>query len=100
MLQILMVLDIRLSSNIINLRDNFSPCYQRISDLAEHIVYILITYNHESLVYNVSTGTNLQGLETIATYDATTEEFILNTPTVSSIKWWPGACKCHTCWLG
>lgn len=49
---------------------------------------------------NVSTGTYLQGLETIATYDATTEEFILNTPTVTSIKWWPGACKCHTLWLG
>lgn len=38
-------------------------------------------------------GTYLQGLETTATYDATTEEFVLNTPKVTSIKWWPGACK-------
>ncbi|XP_057700125.1 peroxisomal acyl-coenzyme A oxidase 1 isoform X2 [Corythoichthys intestinalis] len=35
-------------------------------------------------------GTHLRGLETTATYDPATEEFILNSPTVSSIKWWPG----------
>ncbi|XP_050775276.1 peroxisomal acyl-coenzyme A oxidase 1 isoform X1 [Gopherus flavomarginatus] len=35
-------------------------------------------------------GTHLRGLETTATYDPTTQEFILNSPTVTSIKWWPG----------
>ncbi|XP_077379444.1 peroxisomal acyl-coenzyme A oxidase 1 isoform X2 [Festucalex cinctus] len=35
-------------------------------------------------------GTHIRGLETTATYDPVTEEFILNSPTVSSIKWWPG----------
>ncbi|KAJ6660455.1 hypothetical protein lerEdw1_017879 [Lerista edwardsae] len=35
-------------------------------------------------------GTHLRGLETTATYDPATQEFILNSPTVSSIKWWPG----------
>nr|XP_057925438.1 peroxisomal acyl-coenzyme A oxidase 1 isoform X2 [Doryrhamphus excisus] len=35
-------------------------------------------------------GTHLRGLETTATFDPTTQEFILNSPTVSSIKWWPG----------
>lgn len=35
-------------------------------------------------------GTHLRGLETTATYDPSTQEFILNSPTVSSIKWWPG----------
>ena len=38
-------------------------------------------------------GTFLRGLETTAHYDPETEEFILHSPTVSSIKWWPGACK-------
>ncbi|XP_028031482.1 probable peroxisomal acyl-coenzyme A oxidase 1 [Bombyx mandarina] len=35
-------------------------------------------------------GTFLRGLETTATYDAKAEEFILNTPTLTSFKWWPG----------
>ncbi|GMR62849.1 hypothetical protein PMAYCL1PPCAC_33044, partial [Pristionchus mayeri] len=35
-------------------------------------------------------GTNLRELETTATYDKQTEEFILHTPTRSAMKWWPG----------
>ena len=39
------------------------------------------------------TGTFIRGLETTATYDPSTEEFIMNSPTLTSIKWWPGTCK-------
>jgi acyl-CoA oxidase len=35
-------------------------------------------------------GSNVRGLQTIAEYDKITEEFVLNTPTLQSIKWWPG----------
>jgi flavocytochrome c len=35
-------------------------------------------------------GSNVRGLQTIAEYDKNTEEFVLNTPTLQSIKWWPG----------
>ncbi|VDM73193.1 unnamed protein product [Strongylus vulgaris] len=35
-------------------------------------------------------GTNLKKLETTATYDAKTQEFVLNSPTTTSMKWWPG----------
>uniref|UniRef100_A0A914R4W1 Acyl-coenzyme A oxidase n=1 Tax=Panagrolaimus davidi TaxID=227884 RepID=A0A914R4W1_9BILA len=35
-------------------------------------------------------GTNLRFLETTATYDPKTQEFILNSPTTSAAKWWPG----------
>ncbi|XP_050313924.1 probable peroxisomal acyl-coenzyme A oxidase 1 [Anthonomus grandis grandis] len=35
-------------------------------------------------------GTFIRGLETTATYDPKSEEFILNSPTLTSFKWWPG----------
>ncbi|KAK2584941.1 hypothetical protein KPH14_002534 [Odynerus spinipes] len=35
-------------------------------------------------------GTFIRGLETTATYDPKTKEFILNSPTLTSYKWWPG----------
>ncbi|XP_061392971.1 probable peroxisomal acyl-coenzyme A oxidase 1 [Musca vetustissima] len=35
-------------------------------------------------------GTYLKGLETRADFNRETDEFILNTPTISSYKWWPG----------
>ncbi|XP_043601113.1 probable peroxisomal acyl-coenzyme A oxidase 1 isoform X1 [Bombus pyrosoma] len=35
-------------------------------------------------------GTFLRGLETTATYDPETKEFVLNSPTLASYKWWPG----------
>lgn len=46
------------------------------------------------LTYRITPGTHLRGLETTATYDPATQEFVLNSPTVSSIKWWPGGRKC------
>lgn len=35
-------------------------------------------------------GTFIRGLETTATYDPKTEEFVLNCPTLTAYKWWPG----------
>ncbi|XP_076175470.1 acyl-coenzyme A oxidase 1 [Ptiloglossa arizonensis] len=35
-------------------------------------------------------GTFIRGLETTATYDPKTKEFVLNSPTLTSYKWWPG----------
>ncbi|KAM9185557.1 LOW QUALITY PROTEIN: peroxisomal acyl-coenzyme A oxidase 2, partial [Dugong dugon] len=35
-------------------------------------------------------GTYLQGLETEATYDAATQEFVMHSPTLTATKWWPG----------
>jgi len=35
-------------------------------------------------------GTFIRGLETTATYDPATEEFVIHSPTVSSMKYWPG----------
>ncbi|KAM3715941.1 Acyl-coenzyme A oxidase acox-1.1 [Dirofilaria immitis] len=35
-------------------------------------------------------GTNISKLETTATYDEKTDEFVLHTPSVSATKWWSG----------
>ncbi|XP_050343249.1 probable peroxisomal acyl-coenzyme A oxidase 1 isoform X2 [Nymphalis io] len=41
-------------------------------------------------------GTFLRGLETTATFDPETDEFILNSPTLTAYKFWPGGLG-HTC---
>ncbi|ESQ52191.1 hypothetical protein EUTSA_v10016360mg [Eutrema salsugineum] len=35
-------------------------------------------------------GSNVQGLETTATFDPHTDQFIIHSPTQTSSKWWPG----------
>ncbi|KAL5748442.1 hypothetical protein ACOSP7_025483 [Xanthoceras sorbifolium] len=35
-------------------------------------------------------GSNVQGLETTATFDPQTDEFVIHSPTLTSSKWWPG----------
>jgi acyl-CoA oxidase len=35
-------------------------------------------------------GTFIRGLETTATYDPKTKEFVIHSPKISSYKWWPG----------
>jgi acyl-CoA oxidase len=35
-------------------------------------------------------GTFVRGLETTATYDERTQEFVLHSPTLTAYKWWPG----------
>ena len=35
-------------------------------------------------------GSNVRGIETVAVYDKTTQLFDLHSPTLTSLKWWPG----------
>ena len=35
-------------------------------------------------------GTFVRGLQTTATFDPDTQEFVLHTPTLTATKWWPG----------
>ncbi|KAG6614494.1 acyl-CoA dehydrogenase/oxidase [Phytophthora cinnamomi] len=35
-------------------------------------------------------GSNVQGIETVATYDKASQEFVIDSPTLTSRKWWPG----------
>ncbi|XP_058460945.1 probable peroxisomal acyl-coenzyme A oxidase 1 [Malaya genurostris] len=48
---------------------------------------ILGTYAQTELGH----GTFLRGLETTATFDRETDEFVLNCPSLTAYKWWPGA---------
>merc|ERR1719253_1806887 len=34
-------------------------------------------------------GSNVRGLETTATFDRETDEFVIHSPTLTSLKWWP-----------
>lgn len=40
-------------------------------------------------------GSNVRGIETVATYDPTTEEFVINTPCESAQKYWIGGAANH-----
>ncbi|KAF9423218.1 hypothetical protein HW555_001287 [Spodoptera exigua] len=41
-------------------------------------------------------GTFIRGLETTATYDPATQEFVLHSPTLTSYKWWPGGSQLYS----
>ncbi|XP_068705320.1 peroxisomal acyl-coenzyme A oxidase 1-like [Montipora foliosa] len=53
--------------------------------LAESL-HIIGTYAQTELGH----GSNVRGLETTATYDKETQEFVIHSPTLSACKWWPG----------
>lgn len=40
-------------------------------------------------------GSNVQGIQTIATFDPVTDEFIITTPNDGAIKWWIGNAAVH-----
>jgi acyl-CoA oxidase len=46
-------------------------------------------YNGAYAQTELGHGSNVRGLETTATFDADAEEFVINSPTLTSMKWWP-----------
>ena len=48
------------------------------------------------LIFKLGHGSNVAGLETTATFDRLSDEFIIHSPTLTSTKWWIGGAA-HTC---
>eukprot|EP01062_Namystynia_karyoxenos_P055911 TRINITY_DN46923_c0_g1_i1.p1 TRINITY_DN46923_c0_g1~~TRINITY_DN46923_c0_g1_i1.p1 ORF type:complete len:710 (+),score=320.27 TRINITY_DN46923_c0_g1_i1:81-2132(+) len=46
-------------------------------------------YNGAYAQTELGHGSNVRGLETEVTYDKATEEFVVHSPTLTSLKWWP-----------
>ena len=42
------------------------------------------------LAYTFRHGSNVPGIETLATFDRQTDEFVIHTPTLTATKWWIG----------
>lgn len=47
---------------------------------------IIGTYCQTELAH----GSNVAGLETTADFDESTDEWVINTPSLQATKWWPG----------
>ena len=58
--------------------------------LVAHLLTLCVLFQTE-----LGHGSFVRGLETTATYDPTTQEFVLNTPTLTATKWWPGSLGRH-----
>ncbi len=72
----------------------FIPTIQGQGDAEQQKAWLPLCYNLSVIGTYAQTelghGTYLRGLETTATYDPTTQEFIIHSPTLTSTKWWPG----------
>lgn len=79
-------LDLHFGMFLTSLLNQATPEQQERFFMAAWNLKIIGTYAQTEMGH----GTHLRGLETTATYDPSTQEFILNSPTVSSLKWWPG----------
>ncbi|EGR34637.1 hypothetical protein IMG5_005310 [Ichthyophthirius multifiliis] len=72
----------------------FVPCIQHLSSEKQCKQWLPDIYSYKIIGCYCQTelghGSDVQSLETTATYDETTQQFIINSPTVSSTKWWVG----------
>ncbi|CEF68975.1 Peroxisomal acyl-coenzyme A oxidase 2 [Strongyloides ratti] len=72
----------------------FRPCLEAQADDEQREIWLKKANNYEINGTYAQTemghGTNLRKLETTATFDLEKDEFIINTPTITATKWWPG----------
>lgn len=61
--------------------------------ISTYLLFNIMCFNY-FVQTELGHGTFIRGLETTCTYDPSTEEFVLNSPTLTSYKWWPGGREC------
>ncbi|KAJ1975949.1 hypothetical protein H4R34_004154 [Dimargaris verticillata] len=93
--------DEQLASQLVDMPSTLMPhtdlvlaCLQALGNDAQHDKFLKPAQHYEIITCYAQTelghGSNVQGIETTATYDARTEEFVLHSPTLTSHKWWVG----------
>ncbi|XP_005109417.2 peroxisomal acyl-coenzyme A oxidase 1 [Aplysia californica] len=72
----------------------FIPALERLCNEEQKARWLPLALNYRIIGTYAQTelghGTNLMRLETTATFDPETDEFVMNSPQISSMKWWPG----------
>ncbi|XP_076447527.1 peroxisomal acyl-coenzyme A oxidase 1-like [Babylonia areolata] len=72
----------------------FVPAIQRLASDEQKARWLPKVLRYEWIGTYAQTelghGTNIMELETTATFDPERDEFIMNSPTITSMKWWPG----------
>lgn len=72
----------------------FMPTLMGQGTLEQQALWLGRAWNNEIIGTYAQTelghGTFIRGLETTATYDPKTQEFVIHSPTLTSYKWWPG----------
>ena len=72
----------------------FRTSVEQFSNEEQRLKWMPKVINHDILGCYAQTelghGSNIAALETTATFDQKTDEFVIHSPTTSSVKWWPG----------
>ncbi|ETI57005.1 hypothetical protein F441_00607 [Phytophthora nicotianae CJ01A1] len=75
-------------------RAMFIPTLENQADSAQQAKWLPLARSFKIIGAYAQTelghGSNVQGIETTAMYDKETQMFVINSPTLTSRKWWPG----------
>ncbi|XP_068109852.1 peroxisomal acyl-coenzyme A oxidase 2 [Hyperolius riggenbachi] len=78
----------------LNIHNVFVNCIRTLGTEEQIAKWVPLATNYQILGTYAQTelghGTYLRGLETTATFDPKTQEFIVDTPKITATKWWPG----------